>query len=70
MFSVLPERIVNFKEVGVNYKPIFEYMKSHCIFKSMFESFKLNSCCFFDYVLNYLLVGKLGRLGPRNELRG
>jgi len=70
MFRVLSKRIISFKEVGVNYKPILEYMKSHCIFKSMFESYKLNPCCFFDYVTNYLLVEKLGRLGPRNELRG
>jgi len=28
MFSVLSERIISLKEVGVNYKPILEYMKS------------------------------------------
>jgi len=61
---------MSFKEVGVNYKPFLEYMKSHCVFKSMFESFKLNPSCLFDYVPNYLLVGKLGRLGPKNKLRG
>jgi len=70
MLLVLLKRIISFKEVSVNYKPILEYMKSHCVFISMFESFKLNPCCLFDYVPNYLLVGKLGRLGPRNELRG
>jgi len=55
---------------GLNYDPIFEYMKSHYVFRSMFESFKLNPCCLFDYVPNYLLVEKLGRLRPRNEFRG
>ena len=70
MFSVILERIISFKEVGMNYKPILEYMKSHCVFTSMFQSVKLNPCSLFDYAPNYLLVGKLGRLRPRNELRG
>ena len=48
----------------MNYEPILKY----CVFKSMFESFKLNSFLLFDYVPDYLLVGKLGRLGLRNEL--
>ena len=54
----------------MSYEPLLEYVKSHCVFKSMFESFKLNPCCLFDFVSNGLIVGKLGRLGPRNELRG
>ena len=57
-------------EVGVSYEPLLEYVKSHCVFKSMFESFKLNPCCLFDYVPIDLIVGKLGGLGHRNELRG
>jgi len=54
----------------VSYKPILEYLKGHCVLKSMFESFKLNPCYLFDFVPNYLLVGKLSRLGPKNKLRG
>jgi len=36
MFSVLSERIISIKEVDVKYKPILDYMKNHCIFRSMF----------------------------------
>jgi len=54
----------------VDYKPFLVFIESHYFLKSMFESFILNPCCLFDYVTNYSLVGKFGRLGPRNELRG
>jgi len=52
----------------VDYKPFLVFIESH--YASMFESFTVNPCCLFDCVPNYLLVGKFGRLGPRNELKG
>jgi len=69
MFWELLERIVSFKGVGVDYKPFLVFIESRYAFKSMFESFILSPRCLFDYVRNYLLVGKFGRLGARNELR-
>jgi len=50
MFRELLARIINFKDGGVIYKPFLEYIKSHYGFKSMFESFRLNPYCLFDYV--------------------
>jgi len=41
---------MSFKDVSVIYKAFLEYIKSHCGFKSMFESFILDPCCLFDYV--------------------
>jgi len=37
---------MGFKEVGVNYNLILEYIESHCVIKSMFESFLLTLCAY------------------------
>jgi len=38
MFRELLEKITSFKEVGVIYKLFLEYIESHYVFKSVFES--------------------------------
>jgi len=44
MFQDLLERIISFKEVNAIYKLFLEYIESHYIFKSVFESIIFVPC--------------------------